>query len=346
MSILQSAWRGFGSPGPAKPKKARLLGLLVWTAVAANVSFAAEDRAEDCEVNLTCARATKAAVEHEPSRGPNLADWSLVAKPSEAGPLRVAYPVQRSFRDPVTGMELVLVPGACYRTEGLSGAPGEVCLDPFYIGAYEVTFDEYDRFARDTGREPPYDEGWGRGRRPVIHVSVYDALNFAKWLSRRTDTHYRLPTEVEWEHAARAGTLTRYPWGEELGANRANCDGCGSQWDDERTAPVGSFAPNPWGLYDVAGNVGEWTCSMRDPDPAHSFERCDSIYKTRRRAYRNGAWSDRPDRLRTSARDWNVAMRRSDDVGFRLVHECRAGKARALELQKPRVVQQSGLKGE
>jgi len=76
----------------------------------------------------------------------------------------------------------------------------------------------------------------------------------------------------------------------------------------------------------VVGNVGEWTCSMRDPDPANSFERCDSIYKTRRRAYRNGGWSDGPESLATSFRDWNVAMRRTDDVGFRLVRECSACK--------------------
>jgi formylglycine-generating enzyme required for sulfatase activity len=219
-------------------------------------------------------------------------------------------------------MEFVLAPSTCYRTEGSGEQPEQVCLDPYYIGAYEVTFYAYDRFARATDRPLPDDEDWGRGHRPAINVSVYDALNFSKWLSRKTGTHYRLPTEVEWEHAARAGSTTVYPWGNVLGDNKANCDGCGSRWDDEQTAPVGSFAANAWGLYDVVGNVGEWTCSMRDPDPAHSFERCDSIYKTRRRAYRNGGWSDGPESLGLSSRDWNVAMRRSDDVGFRLVREC------------------------
>ncbi len=218
-------------------------------------------------------------------------------------------------------MELVLVPGACYLADLDEGAR-KVCIDPFYIGVFEVTFDEYDRFALATGRKLPDDEGWGRGRRPVINVGVYDALNFAKWLSRKTGHHYRLPTEVEWEHAARAGSTTSFPWGEDIGTSRANCVGCGSQWDDEKTAPVGSFAPNAWGLHDVIGNVAEWTCSMRDPDPVHSFERCDSIYETRRRAYRNGSWSDGQDRLSLSFRDWNAAMRKTDFVGFRLVREC------------------------
>ncbi len=221
-------------------------------------------------------------------------------------------------------MELVLVPGACYVTGAEDERHAKVCIDPYYIGAFEVTFEEYDRFVRATGRKLPDDEGWGRGCRPVINVGVYDALNFAKWLSRKTGHHYRLPTEVEWEHAARAGSDALYPWGNELGSNRANCDGCGSRWDGEQSAPVGSFLPNAWGLHDVVGNVAEWTCSMRDPDPEHSFERCDSIYETRRRAYRNGSWSDEPDRLHLPFRDWNAAMRRTDFVGFRLVRECSA----------------------
>jgi formylglycine-generating enzyme required for sulfatase activity len=276
-----------------------------------------------CEADLTCARATTAAVDHDFSKGPDLSNWRLAAARSCPGLLRSAsYQVPAAVQDPMIGMELVLVPGACYEREEPAGRTRQICLDPYYIGAYEVTFDEYHRFARATGRPLPDDEGWGQGRRPVINVNVYDALNFAKWLSRQSGVHYRLPTEVEWEHAARAGSETAFPWGDEIGENRASCDGCGSRWDDEQTAPVGSFAPNAWGLYDVVGNVGEWTCSMRDPDPEHSFERCDSIYETRRRAYRNGAWSDTPDRLTVAFRDWNVAMRRTDDVGFRLVREC------------------------
>jgi len=324
-----------------KPKKNVLviLGFVLWTAVAASELFGTENReAASCDANLTCARATKAATIHELSSGPDLSRWRLSTPRATKDLLRVAAdPVLRSFRDSVTGMKFVLVPGACYRTERSEEEPEEVCLDFYYIGAYEVTFDEFDRFARATGRALPDDEGWGRGQRPVVNVSVYDALNFAKWLSRRTDKHFRLPTEVEWEHAARAESRSSFPWGDQLGENRANCDGCGSRWDGVQTAPVGSFQPNAWGLYDVVGNVGEWTCSMRDPDPLHSFERCDSIYKTRRRAYRNGGWSDGPESLGTSSRDWNVAMRRSDDVGFRLLHECQACNVWPHQLRQHRV---------
>ena len=111
------------------------------------------------------------------------------------------------------------------------------------MGRYEVTFAEYDRFAdADSRRSRPDDEGWGRGRRPVINVSQEDAKAYATWLSAQTGKTYRLPSEAEWEYAARAGTRTRYSWGDEIGVNRANCDGCGSEWNDTQTVPVGRFA--------------------------------------------------------------------------------------------------------
>ena len=128
----------------------------------------------------------------------------------------------------------------------------------FALSKYEVTFDEYDRFVAATGRSRPDDRGWGRGRRPVIGATWNDAQEYVAWLSSQTGQQYRLPSEAEWEYAARAGTTTAFSWGNELGNNRANCDGCGSQWDDEMTAPVGSFRANAWGLHDMHGNVDEW----------------------------------------------------------------------------------------
>jgi formylglycine-generating enzyme required for sulfatase activity len=273
-----------------------------------------------CQANLTCVRQNRVTSAKDFTlHVPDLSQWQRldgeVVDPPSTQPA--------SLSDPALGLEMVLIPGACYLTEASSPAgQRRVCVDPLWVGVHEVTFEQYDRFVEATARKRPEDEGFGRGSRPAINVNVYDALDFARWLSRQTGVRYRLPTEVEWEHAARAGSTTTFPWGDELGVNRANCDGCGSRWDGVSTAPVGSFPPNAWGLHDVIGNVGEWTCSVRDPDPARSYESCDGPYESRRRVYRNGGWSDAPDRLGASFRDWNAGMRRTDFVGFRLVREC------------------------
>lgn len=135
---------------------------------------------------------------------------------------------------------------------------------PYAISKYEITFAEYDLFATVTGRDLPEDNGWGRGTQPVIFVAWKDTLAYVNWLSEQTGFTYRLPTVVEWEHAARAGEHTAYWWGPELQHNRANCSECKTRWSEKRAAPVGSFNPNPWGIHDMHGNVSEFTqdCSI------------------------------------------------------------------------------------
>ena len=144
--------------------------------------------------------------------------------------------------------------------ERFEGPQRTVQIRAFAMGQTEVTFAEWDRCVERGGctHRPDY-RGWGRGDQPVMNVSWEDAQKYAGWLSLETGEAYRLPSEAEWEYAARAGTTTAYPWGHEIGQNRANCDGCGSAWDSRRTAPVRSFAANPWGLYEMHGNVWEWT---------------------------------------------------------------------------------------
>jgi formylglycine-generating enzyme required for sulfatase activity len=121
------------------------------------------------------------------------------------------------------------------------------------VGRSPVTFEEYGHFARIAGREPPYDEGWGRGRRPAINVSWNDAGAYVEWLSAATGQPYRLLSETEWEHACRAGTATRYCWGDDITPLNANY---GKSLG--KTTEVGSYPANRFGLYDMQGNVWEW----------------------------------------------------------------------------------------
>ena len=193
---------------------------------------------------------------------------------------------------------------------------------PFAVGVYEVTFAEWDACVSDggCGGYRPDDAGWGRGKRPVINVSWNDAKAYVRWLSRRTGEAYRLLSESEWEYVARAGTTTRYWWGNEIGRNRANCDGCGSRWDDERTAPVGSFSPNAFGLQDVHGNVWEWVedCWNESYRGAQSDGGVWESGECGRRVLRGGSWGDNPGSLRAAIRSGDSTGCRDNDNGFRV----------------------------
>ena len=193
----------------------------------------------------------------------------------------------------------------------------------FAIGVYEITFEEYDRFCNETRRTKPNDEGWGRGRRPVINVSWEEATAFTEWLSAKTRQTYRLPSDAEWEYAARAGTRSRFWWGDDIGGSRANCEGCGSLWDGEKTAQVGKFSPNPFGLHDTAGNVFEWVADCYHDTFADAPSDGSAIDKPGcgKRVIRGGAWSFPPKEIRSANRWRDFPSRRSDDTGFRVVRE-------------------------
>ena len=203
--------------------------------------------------------------------------------------------------------------------------PHQVTISAFRMSKYEVTFDQYDAFCEATGREKPGDEDWGRGRRPVINVSWDDANAFASWLG------CRLPTEAEWEYACRAGTSTNsvtlmpFNTGDNLTTTQANYDGYisynGNGYGVYRlkTIPVGSFAPNAWGLYDMHGNVCEWcsdwygkysNTSQTDPKgPASGI----------RKVLRGGSWCARAGRCRSAFRDGTYPESKISRCGIRLV---------------------------
>ena len=192
----------------------------------------------------------------------------------------------------------------------------------FAVGVYEVTFAEWYACidAGGCGSYVPDDEGWGRGNRPVMNVSWDDAQSYVRWLSGRTGKRYRLLSESEWEYVARAGTETAYSWGDSIGVNRANCDGCGSQWDDKMTAPVGSFEANAWDVYDMHGNVWEWVqdCWHGNYEDAPADGSAWESGECDRRTRRGGSWLNVPKSSRSANRVGDTSESRGDGLGFRV----------------------------
>ncbi len=285
-------------------------------------------------------------------------------KRSKAPPARTAEPVRRPvvceptvgspglepmsvWRDCADTPEMVTIPGGSFLM-GELGETGllyerpirEVQIKPFAMGRYEITFLEWDDCQADGFCQArPDDKGWGRGFRPVINVTWLDAQQYVTWLSRKTGQPYRLASEAEWEYAARAGTTSSFPWGEALTATCDHANAFDISGHNERpnwfwsvycvdgypyTAPVGSFPPNAWGLYDMQGNVWEWTqdCWHSDYTGAPtdgsawiSGGECD------KRVNRGGGWGNHPRTLRSAKRDADSATGYGDAFGFRIARD-------------------------
>ncbi|GGO82107.1 hypothetical protein GCM10011348_22710 [Marinobacterium nitratireducens] len=188
------------------------------------------------------------------------------------------------------------------------------------LARQEVTFEQYDRFAGATGRPLPDDGGWGRGQQPVINVSWNDARAYARWLAEQSGQPYRLPSEAEWEYAARAGTTGPYWWGDELGQGHAVCDECGSDWDGRRPAPAGTLAANPWGFHDLNGNVDEWVqdCYFDSHAGAPANGAARSEDNCEYRVMRGGSWFDIGRLVRSSSRYRHPPDTRRSSWGFRV----------------------------
>jgi len=208
-----------------------------------------------------------------------------------------------------------------------------VTIKPFRLGKYEVTFEQWDACVADGGcnEYKPSDEGWGRAGYPVINVSWEDVQGFITWLNTKTGESYRLPTEAEWEYAARAGSKQRYPWGHEASHEQANygseecCDETAighERWGKLQT--VGQFPANKFGLFDMHGNVWEWTedCwhanydgAPRDGSAWMKDGHCNL------RVCRGGSFNNRPVNIRSAARTWNKSSLRYNNLGFRLAQD-------------------------
>ena len=196
----------------------------------------------------------------------------------------------------------------------------------FLIGKYEVTFNEYDNFAVATNRSLPDDNGWGRGDHPVINISWDDAQAYTNWLTKVTGSHYRLASSAEWEFAARGKTTSLFWWGDnpEDARERANCRfGCRSLWSNlfgNKTAVVGSYPPNDFGLHDTAGNVAEWVddCYAEKSD-TNSINNQTEICK--QKIIRGGSFRDNVKAISSETIAHLAANTHNDSTGFRVVKE-------------------------
>jgi formylglycine-generating enzyme required for sulfatase activity len=273
--------------------------------------------------------------------------------------------VDRAFRECPDCPEMVAIPAGKFvmgspATErgrfDTEGPQHSVTLRAFAIGKYEVTTREFLTFLEETGYQPAPCDGvlglsWrspGRGRayppgetdsprEPAVCLSWNDAQAYIAWLNgkvrrlasspRKGEGPYRLPSEAEWEYAARAGTTTARWWGDSIGSGEANCHGCGSKWDGTLIAPAGSFGPNPFGLYDMLGNVWQWLqdCWNESYVGAPADGRAWTTGDCSKRVLRGGSWSNVPAFVRSATRSRADQAGRGFDyssyAGFRVARD-------------------------
>ncbi len=238
------------------------------------------------------------------------------------------------FRDSLKsggeGPEMVMIPAGEFKmgSKGFTASQDElpqhgVSVPALAMSRYEITIAEYEQFATATNRKQPDLGGLNKANSPMILVSWDDANAYARWLSKETGKKYRLPTEAQWEYAARAGTTSTYWWGFELGEDNAHCFDCKTGLNARQPTKVGRFKANPFGLYDTSGNVWEWTrdCYHKNykgaPDDGSVWEGGDCS----KRVVRGGAYGSTGKSLRSTKRGKRAATRGTDEVGIRLIRE-------------------------
>jgi formylglycine-generating enzyme required for sulfatase activity len=325
---------------------------------AARLAAEAKQKLKDAQADLKAANERANRAEAELTKGPSQQPREVIASaPAEASkklakaPLTLAEETAfarspgKSFFECTDCPEMVIVPAGSF-TMGASDAEiaalareygkdkeqyfkwespqHKVTISkPFAVGKSVVTFDEWEACVSGggcAGNRSPSDSGWGKGKRPVIHVSWKDAQEYVTWLKRKTGKEYRLLTEEEWEYSARGGKQTRFFWGNDLGKNHANCDGCGSEWDNKETAPVGKFDHNDFGLFDMAGNVLQWTedCWNESYHNGPSDEKAISTKDCTWRVVRGGSWNYIPRDARAAARYRLITGLQLNFLGFRV----------------------------
>jgi formylglycine-generating enzyme required for sulfatase activity len=275
---------------------------------------ATERERNEARTEVTNANAKIAELEKRVKEQTTLA--SAVVLPSRPAPLR-------TFRDCSDCPEMVELPAGKFMMGSADYSSEnpihEVRIPrPLAVGKYEVTFAEWDACVAGGGcTKSPDDRGWGRRRHPVINVSWNDAKEYVTWLSSKTKKAYRLLTEAEWEYAARAGTTTKYAFGDTITHEQAQFD----QESQGKTVEVGRFPANAWGLHDMHGNVWEWCEDNWHGDYSGNPPADGSVWgggDVSLRVLRGGSWISIPQLLRSADRDADPPDSPGDGVGFRV----------------------------
>jgi formylglycine-generating enzyme required for sulfatase activity/serine/threonine protein kinase len=302
-------------------------------------------RAADAARAAEALRAAETARAEQAAKAKRAADAARTAEEARLAQERAAQEAARRQQADLPTM--VAIPAGSF---SMGCQPGEqeceedekpahrVQIVAFELGQTEVTFDQWDACVADGGcTQKPGDEGWGRGRRPVINVSWDDAQQYVAWLSRQTGQSWRLPTEAEWEYAARAGSPTAYFWGNDANQGCAYANGYDETgkrvnefgWENlkcddgaAQTTAVRSYRSNVFGLYDMSGNVWEWVQDCYHDSytgaPKDGSEWRGSCSESGRRVLRGGSWGNGPWVLRSANRNGLVTGDRLNDLGFRV----------------------------
>jgi len=242
------------------------------------------------------------------------------------------YKPGETFKDCPECPEMVVVPAGSFimgspeSEEGRTRFEGPqhrvTFLRPFAVGKFSVTFDEWDACVADGGCDhyKPSDSNWGRGKRPVINVSWNDAQAYISWLKRKTGRNYHLLSKAQREYVTRAGTSSPFWWGSVIFPSQANYDAGSRREFNYLTAPVDSFQPNPWGLYQVHGNVWEWTedCWNESYEGAPTDGSAWTSGDCNSRVVRGGSWEAQPRYLRSALRNIYIPVNRNPRYGFRV----------------------------
>jgi formylglycine-generating enzyme required for sulfatase activity len=202
-----------------------------------------------------------------------------------------------------------------------------ISTQEYAMGVAEVTFKEFDAFCKSTFINCPDDNGWGRGDQPVINVSWLDAMAYTEWLSEQTNQVYRLPSEAEWEYAARGGTSTNYWWGDEYIQGIDHCDrdlgDCPKGTELSEPGPAGRFKANPFGLFDVTSNVLEWALDCYSPNHKDAINTMESRLDGNcgEKVFKGSNWLSAQPYVHVFIRGGLESNDKGRDLGFRVLRE-------------------------